>query len=249
MTRGFQSRDPFGHSVIDGFFTDEVVAALAAECTSFEGPWHEYNSPLELKRTCNDWNAFDAATYRVFSWLSSPDFVSMLAGAFDLAGLTADPGLHGGGWHVHERGGRLNPHLDYSIHPKIGLQRRLNIILYLNPIWKLEWGGQLGLWEQSPTGRKPGRLARLIEPQFNRAVLFETENSWHGLAQPVTAPPGVCRRSLAAYFLTPPTPDAEQRMKALFAPSKDQEACADVARLIARRANAITACEAWKVES
>jgi hypothetical protein len=33
--------------------------------------------------------------------------------------LVADLGLHGGGLHSHARGGKLNVHLDYDIHPKL----------------------------------------------------------------------------------------------------------------------------------
>jgi hypothetical protein len=57
----------------------------------------------------------------------------MLSKKLDLF-LYPDPGLHGGGWHMHGAGGNLNPHLDYSIHPKSGLMRKLNIIIYLSNI-------------------------------------------------------------------------------------------------------------------
>ena len=56
------------------------------------------------------------------------------------------PGLHGGGWHLHARGGKLNVHLDYSVHPKLHLERRLNLIVYLAQGWDPAWGGALGLW-------------------------------------------------------------------------------------------------------
>jgi Rps23 Pro-64 3,4-dihydroxylase Tpa1-like proline 4-hydroxylase len=36
---------------------------------------------------------------------------------------------------------KLNVHLDYSIHPKLGLERRLNLVLYITSGWKPEWGG------------------------------------------------------------------------------------------------------------
>src|SRR5437879_5521062 len=95
----------------------------------------------------------------VFDYLNSPRFVSQIA---DLVGcdLFPDPGLHGGGWHAHARGGKLNVHLDYSIHPKLGLERRVNLIVYLTPGWKQEWGGALGLWAHNQAANGPGRDRR-----------------------------------------------------------------------------------------
>ena len=43
--------------------------------------------------------------------------------------LEADYGLHGGGVHMHKTGDYLNVHLDYDIHPKVPMQRKLNIII------------------------------------------------------------------------------------------------------------------------
>lgn len=54
--------------------------------------------------------------------------------------------MHGGGWHVHANNGNLNPHLDYTIHPKVKYQRRLNLIIYLEESYKDKYGGHLGFW-------------------------------------------------------------------------------------------------------
>ena len=49
--------------------------------------------------------------------------------------LNLDIGLHGGGVHLNQRsGGNLNLHKDYSIHPKLGMMRKLNLIIYMNPM-------------------------------------------------------------------------------------------------------------------
>ena len=41
--------------------------------------------------------------------------------------------------------GRLEMHLDYSIHPISGMERRVNLIVYLNSDRQQEWGGDLRL--------------------------------------------------------------------------------------------------------
>lgn len=248
---GFKGQKPFDHCVIDGFFNVDLAESLVTEFPAFESDcWFTYRNPLEIKRACNLWSAFGPSTYRAFSFLNSGDFVSLVSEALGIPDLSADPGLNGGGWHIHGRGGKLNPHLDYNLHPKLGLQRKLNIIVYLNPEWQTEWGGQLGLWEQDPARRCAGRLCRKIEPCFNRAILFDTtQDSWHGLAVPVATSSDVCRRSLAVYYLAPPPAQTEMRTKALFAPTADQEDDPAVIDLIRRRACAELAAGVWRTAS
>ena len=85
----------------------------------------------------------------------------------------SDPGLNGGGLHIHTKGGKLNTHLDYSLHPKLRMQRKFNLIIYMNPNWIKGWGGTLGFWNnESPV--QPGSLEKSIECYFNRAVIFDT---------------------------------------------------------------------------
>jgi hypothetical protein len=61
---------------------------------------------------------FKPATYQTFVRFNSPEFVQTLSRLFGMEALFADDGLNGGGLHIHRRGGKLNTHLDYSIHPK-----------------------------------------------------------------------------------------------------------------------------------
>lgn len=238
----FREGRPFHHTVIDGFFLPDIASHLEAEFPGFDSPlWHEYNNPLEIKKTCNIWNNFPPLTYRVFSYLNSGEFADFLRKALDFEELHPDPGLHGGGWHIHKQGGKLNAHLDYNIHPKLGLQRKLNIIVYMNSGWQNEWGGQLGFWKVGSNGR-PADLVTSHDPVFNRAVLFDTtQQSWHGLPSPLTCPPEETRRSLAAYYLIPAPMDTDTRAKALYAPSPDQEGDPSVLELIKARAQLTSA--------
>lgn len=236
LVEEFRSGEPFHHAVIDNFFRDEIAEALAQEFPEFNSKiWWEYDNPIEIKKACNIWDKFPRLTYSVFSYLNSPAFVSRIAALVGVP-LFSDPGLSGGGWHTHRPGGKLNTHLDYSIHPKLGLERRLNLIVYLQPGWREEWGGSLGLWAADESGRGPGELVKQVSCLFNRAVLFDTtQNSWHGLPEPVRSPEGVCRNSIAAYYLCEPRPEAAQRGRALFAPYKEQSKDPAVLELIEKR--------------
>ncbi|HZL26053.1 MAG TPA: 2OG-Fe(II) oxygenase [Acidobacteriaceae bacterium] len=243
----FRASKPFNNIVIDNFLTDEAARAVAAEFPSYEGPvWNEYNNAIEVKKAYNHWDKFPPATYKLFAFLNSPSFTAEIA---KLCGgeLYSDPGLHGGGWHSHGPGGKLNMHLDYSIHPKIGLERRINLILYVQPEWKPEWGGALGFWENDETNRKPGALAKQIDCLFNRAVIFDTsQNSWHGLPDPVACPPDKPRNSLAVYYLCEPRQLASDRGRALFAPTAEQANDPSVLDLIEKRSKVATSAGVYR---
>lgn len=235
MTR--LSRSPFDHIVLDNFLDDHVARQIEAEFPAFDAPcWHEYNNAIEVKRTCDSWRVFSRETYLTLLELTGAGFADQLRGWFGAPNLSPDAGLHGAGLHIHGAGGKLNPHLDYSLHPKTGLQRKLNLLIYLNSNWRAEWGGSLGLYEQRRDACAPGRLAKKIAPLFNRAVIFDTtQDSWHGLCEPVMCPEREYRKSLAVYYMTEPEANADRRSKALFAPTLEQERDESVLALIKRR--------------
>jgi len=235
---GWKSAVPFRHLVIDGFLSDEVLSGVVAEFPAHDAQgWYTYENDIEVKKATNNWERFGPWTYRLFSFLSSAGFVAHLEGLTGCR-LFADPGLNGGGLHSHRRGGKLNAHLDYSRHPKLGLQRRLNLIVYVTPGWEEAWGGHLQFWAHDPSRNRPGDLVKSIAPQFNRAVLFDTtQNSWHGLPNPIACPPDVCRNSLAIYYLCEPEDAASPRGRALFAPTAEQENDPAVLELIRKRSS------------
>ena len=239
---------PFDHVIIDDFFNNDFAYKLADEFPAFESDiWHEYNNQIEVKKMCNNWNVFPKNTYSIFSYFNSQNWVTLLSSKLlNKKKLYSDSGLNGGGWHIHKSGGKLNTHLDYSLHPKLGLQRKLNIIIYLNPNWKKDWGGALGLWDnESP--KKPGKLVASIWCKFNRAVIFDTtQNSWHGLPEPLKCPNNECRKSLAAYFLCDAPDNIDDRGKALFAPTKEQENDKEILDLIKKRSNITSAASVYK---
>jgi len=238
---------PFPHFYVDNFFKNDVAKDLESEFPDFEDKtWYEYGNALEIKKLCNNWNAFPKLTYSVFSYLNSDEFLKPFSDIlFGKEILFPDYGLNGGGWHIHKKGGKLNTHLDYSLHPKLGLQRKINIIIYLNSEWNTNWGGSLGLW--SNKNRQPDKLEREIEAVFNRAVIFDTTcNSWHGLPNPLTCPDNQYRKSMAVYYLTEPPVGVDSRGKALFAPSENQKENQEVLELIKKRSDVNLSSEVYR---
>lgn len=236
----FKAASPFPYLIIDNFFDKKVAKQLSKDFMPENDPkWLHYENAIEKKQVFNQWHEFPALTYQTFCYLSSPDFVSFLSELLDVK-LYPDPGLHGGGWHFHKSGGILNPHLDYSIHPKMRLQRRLNLIVYLQEGLYPWHGGHLGLWSEKDG--QPDKLTREIYPRFNRAVLFDTtKGSWHGIARSFKPPKNKPRKSIALYYVQIPQPDADQRERALFAPTKRQKSDKTIGELIQKRSSSKTA--------
>lgn len=234
----FHGTAPFDHAIVDDFLLPEYADKIQAQFPEYESPkWFYYKNAIEDKKALNDWNMFPKETYSLFQYLNSEEFVKMLSDMVG-CGLYPDNGLHGGGWHMHGTGGNLNPHLDYSLHPKLGLQRKLNIIIYMSRELQPHHGGHLGLWSNDSATNQPGELVHEVAPRFNRAVVFDTtQNSWHGMSRPLVQPEGIYRKSLAIYYLCDPASNASALEKALFAPREEQKGDEAVAELIRKRSD------------
>ena len=231
-----EHRDPFPHYIFDEFIDPGLADALIQEFPGYDDPrWFRYDNPLEHKRAIRDWSAFPAKTYGFFHWLCSPGFVSQLCEITGCRDIQPDIGLHGAGWHMQSRGDHLNVHLDYNLHPFLGLKRKFNLIVYLSD-WRADWGGNLEFW--SDDNGRPGQCRARVTPGLGRAVLFDTScQSWHGYFDPIVCPEGVYRRSIAMYYLTTPDSDPDPRNRALYAPSPDQDHDPEVLALIRSRAH------------
>lgn len=227
---------PFDYWVADNFVDEELAKKLSQDFIDFYNKdWFEYDNPLEVKKTLNNWWDFPPTTYRFIEYLNSSEFIKKLEEVTGIKGLHPDPGLHGAGWHIHGRGGKLNVHLDYSLHPKLELERKLNLIFYLSEDWDPEWGGCLQLW--SGTSKAAKEKVASIDCIFNRAILFDTtQNSWHGFPDKLTCPEGKFRKSIAMYYLVAPQHTANpDRKRALYVPAEEQKNDPEILELIESR--------------
>lgn len=216
----FESATPYEHVVIPNFFKEDVAHEIVA---TFPDPktshlsWKHYDNPIEQKYTLNEFQ--DLPVFKkVFNTLQSPYAVDLISQVTGIAQLESDPYFHGAGIHAYPNHGKLDMHLDYSIHPITQKERRVNLIVYMNPEWKPEYGGFLELWDANLKHK-----TEIVAPSWNTAVLFRTNNiSYHGLPTPITCPENVYRKSLAIYYVSPPTDTAKPRYKAEFFPLPHQ---------------------------
>jgi hypothetical protein len=197
----FQGAHPFPHAIMDEFIPAELIRDIHSEWPA-DG-WREHRHANSDKRGCWDWDRFGAQTRRLLEWLISAEFVERLSDATGIAPLVADPLLSGGGLHETLQGGFLNIHADFNVHPETRLYRRLNLLLFLNEEWRTEWGGCLEFWDKGKS------KAASILPIAGRAVVFATtDTSFHGHPVPLNRPGGGSRRSIALYYYSPDSPEA-----------------------------------------
>jgi Rps23 Pro-64 3,4-dihydroxylase Tpa1-like proline 4-hydroxylase len=206
----FARREPFRHVVIDDFLSADYAAQLLAAFPPFEqGNARNEAGELAGKSTVERIRALGPPYAALDDLVRSPDFLQLVGRITGIPGLLYDPFYFGGGTHENRPGQDLDPHVDFNRHPVEHWHRRLNLIVYLNPEWRDDWGGSLELHSDPRSGDD---RVTLITPLFNRSVIFETtESSWHGFSR--IAPPAdrgnLTRRSIALYFYTRERPAGE----------------------------------------
>lgn len=204
----YVSAQPFPHIVIDGLFDD---ADLDGVLDDFPTPdamrWVHFDNPLEKKLGFSHEQSI--VSERIRRFLDATNGFEMLLFLEQLSGiegLIPDPYFGGGGLHQIESGGFLKIHADFNVHPKLHLDRRLNMLTYLNKGWRDEWGGHLELWDA-----EMHECRVKIAPLFNRTVVFSTtDTSFHGHPHPLASPPGVTRKSVSLYYYTAGRPESER---------------------------------------
>lgn len=194
--------EPFQHLVIDNFLPlDLANELLHAFPDASEGCWQRSNDEgIEIKAR-TDWKSeFDipdglSGVVRVFN---SAPILSAMAEVLSIPKLMSDPYYSGGGLNISERGGLLDIHVDGNYHDASGMNRRVNLLYYLNPNWEPTWGGEFGIYDD-----KGETLVKAVPPTFNRCVIFDThDKSYHGLPNPINFPSDDPRRSILLYYYT-----------------------------------------------
>jgi len=203
----YVAAQPFPHVVIDGLFPDEVLEALLAEFPQpDEIEWRRFDNPTEKKLGYWHESALRPALQLFLYEMNSAPVLRFLESLTGIEGLIPDPYYGGAGPHQILPGGFLKVHTDFNWHPLLKLDRRLNLLVYLNKDWQEEYGGHLELWNRDMT-----RCQQRILPVFNRTVVFSTTDfSFHGHPSPLACPEGMSRKSVSFYYYTNGRPEEER---------------------------------------
>lgn len=194
----YQSAEPYPHIMLDNFLPIEICEKMRQQALQLQQKLPENASPQEhLKASYNPDEMPDYARL-VFTALNSASFLAFLESITGINGLISDPYYKGGGIHRTNNGGFLGVHADFNHHRQMNLERRLNILIYLNPDWQPEYGGAFEIW----TPDMKTQVSKCA-PLMNRMCLFNTSStSMHGNPEPVNHPENQPRLSIALYYYT-----------------------------------------------
>ena len=198
LAKDYQGKSPFDYGCFDNFLPMELLEKVRSEALSMGEQAPEHSSGNERLKTSYNPDRLPPYTRAVFNALNSRAFIQFLEQMSGIPGLIPDPYFQGGGIHRTETTGFLSIHADFNHHKVMNLQRRLNVLIYLNPDWKEEYGGSFEVWADDMSEQ----IAKFT-PVMGRMCCFSTgDNTMHGNPEPVNHPENEPRLSIALYYYT-----------------------------------------------
>lgn len=202
----YRKAEPYPHIVLDDFFDPRLLDLILEEFPKpGEIKWQQFDNEREIKLASASEASFGPVTRLLLYHLNSITFLEFLSQLTGIPNLIPDPSFQGGGLHQIVPGGKLGIHADFNKHGDYQLDRRLNLLLYLNKDWQEEWGGHLELWDRDMTSCR-----RKVTPIINRVMIFgTTDYTYHGHPDPLRCPEHMTRKSLALYYFSNGRPEEE----------------------------------------
>ncbi len=194
----YSDAKPFPSIYFEDFFNPEMLDKVISEFPDLSKENSvRFNDKNQKKFAGKGDKSFGDETKKFIYYLNSEPFlkfIQSLTGIDEI--LLGDPYFSGGGLHEIKKGGLLKIHADFNKHPTTGLDRRVNVLVYLNKDWKEEYGGHFELWDKDMEGCK-----QRVLPEFNTLAIFTTTgSSYHGHPDPLNCPEGMSRKSIALYY-------------------------------------------------
>ncbi|MEM7505779.1 MAG: 2OG-Fe(II) oxygenase [Pseudomonadota bacterium] len=228
----YQSAKPYNHTCIDGFLPEDIIDRVRADLESLPDAEASFDRAQERLKSSYNPERLPTFTKSLFHAFNARPFILYLEELTGIKGLIPDPYFIGAGIHKTLNGGHLDIHADFNHHKQMNLERRLNVLIYLNDDWQEDWGGCFEIWDKEMS-RKEASFA----PMRNRMVCFSTgSDTFHGNPVPVNHPEGKPRLSIALYYYTATWDASRKSHTTLFKPRPGT--VDEIDRKVARRAMA-----------
>jgi Rps23 Pro-64 3,4-dihydroxylase Tpa1-like proline 4-hydroxylase len=199
LRREYENNEPFPHMMIDNLFKKDVLDKVLAEFPPIDKMPRKFLNHHEYKYASKNILKMKNINFILYflNFLNSKSFIQVIEKITGIDNLIPDIEYHGGGLHQIPNQGKLDVHVGFN-KKNIGsnkVDRRVNLLLYLNEFWEEKYQGNLELWD----GEK---CIKSIPPLFNRTVIFNTTSkSWHGHPKPLNSG-NRTRKSIAIYYYT-----------------------------------------------
>jgi Rps23 Pro-64 3,4-dihydroxylase Tpa1-like proline 4-hydroxylase len=194
--------NPYHHIIIDNFIKEEYIHDLLEEMDklTLDKSYYYGNQNVEREKYAFK-KHFDKKIEELFQELNSDEFISLLEKNTGITGLIRNNlELNGAGIHKVLNNGFLCMHKDFEGYHDANhglLDRRINLLLYMNKDWKEEYGGELCLYDKTLN-----KITKKILPILNRCVIFLTPENIHGHPKPLNIPENISRQSITTYYYT-----------------------------------------------
>jgi hypothetical protein len=199
LKHDFENGKPCKHVVLPNFLDEEFATSLFENFPKMDILNVKRKSLNENKNEDYHFDRFHPDFTLIRDALAHPDFIKNIETITGLKDLVTSNDALGAGVHQGANGSYVDVHIDSNYNPMEDLWRRLNFLIYLNKDWKPEYGGDLELWDQKMT-----KCEATIPCDWNRAVIFLTdETTPHGYGK-ITVPEGETRKSFYTYYSTKP---------------------------------------------
>lgn len=197
LNRSFLSSET-NHVAIDSLFEIEFIKECEREFLEMdESEFFRYSDRyFEYdKLSMNNLEKMPESLKKLFCYIHSDEFVRFVEEVTGIKSLIVDEKRWGGGLHMTKPGGYLSIHKDFNVLPDSyandkQLLRCINLIGYLTDEDQSESDGHLELWNEGKETK--------IENSFNKWVLFDTRDRYHGHPYPFKGKKP--RMSIASYY-------------------------------------------------
>ena len=230
LNQTYRAAEPYHHICVDDFLTPDILDKVRDDLATLPDAEAAFDRAQEKLKTSYNPERLPSYTRALFHALNSRPFILFLEEMTGIKGLIPDPYFIGAGIHRVANGGHLDIHADFNLHKQMNVERRLNVLIYLNKDWKEEYGGSFEVWDKEMTGKVAGFV-----PHFNRMCCFSTgSDTFHGNPETVNHPDGEHRMSIALYYYTATWDASRKAHTTLFKPRPGT--ADEVDRLVSRRA-------------
>ena len=190
------------HFVIDELLDAEICKKIYQAFPKDGNGFFNRESFREKKRTSADLSTYDKILSDITYAFQDKRVVELVAKIINFEQIEPDPKLYAGGLSMMFPGDFLNPHIDNSHDGDRERYRRLNLLYYVSPDWKLEYGGNFELWDEQRV--KP----KILLANTNRLIVMETNKvSWHSVSPVKADRPRCC---VSNYYFSKISPDSSE---------------------------------------
>lgn len=199
LRKDFLEKEP-NHIVIDGLFDEEFIKSCEEEFLNMNiNHFMRYsNKYFEFEKyAMNDAEKMPKNLSALFNFIHSDEFISIVSKITNFEDLYIDDKRWGGGLHQTKKSGYLSVHKDFNVLPESyrdddQMLRCINLIGYITDEDTTEACGDLEFWDDE------SKCIHKINNKFNRWVLFDTRDNYHGHPYPYSGEKP--RMSIASYY-------------------------------------------------